>query len=70
MENNTNQKAKKRDVNIELLRKLEEELVIANFVPEIISIKADTTKKDYKYICKNTFSVEIDVYGKKYHKTY
>lgn len=56
--------------NIELLRKLEEELVIANFVPEIISIKADTTKKDYKYICKNTFSVEIDVYGKKYHKTY
>lgn len=40
------------------------------FVPDLVSIKTDTTKKDYKYICKNGFSVKIEINNKKYEITY
>lgn len=31
------------------------------FVPEIVSVKVDTTKKDYKDLCKNGFTVTVDL---------
>lgn len=31
------------------------------FVPEIVSVKVDTTKKDYKELCKNGFTVTVDL---------
>ena len=56
--------------NLHKINKLNHELINLKFIPDIISIKADTTKKDYKYICKNHFTVEIDIYGVKYKRTY
>ena len=43
---------------------------LLTFCPEIISIKADTTKKDYKNICKDKFTVEFTVSGVTYNKRY
>lgn len=40
------------------------------FVPDIVSIKVDTTKKDYKYLCKNGFTVKIKVNKKVYECKY
>ena len=40
------------------------------FVPDLISVKTDTTKKDYKYICKNYFTVNIRINDKKYSMKY
>ena len=40
------------------------------FVPEIISIKVDTSKKDYKYICKNGFKVSIIINNKNFEFKY
>lgn len=31
------------------------------FVPDLLIVKTDTTKKDYKYICKNGFSVKVSI---------
>ena len=40
------------------------------YVPDLVSIKTDTTKKDYKYICKNRFKVNMTINGKKHSITY
>lgn len=40
------------------------------FVPDLISVKTDTAKKDYKYICKNMFSINIKINNKKYSMKY
>lgn len=40
------------------------------FVPDIISIKVDTTKKDYKYLCKYGFTVKIRINKKTYEQRY
>ena len=56
--------------NLGKLSHLQQKLIQLVFVPDIISIKTNTTKKDYKYICKNKFTVEIDVYGIKYNIRY
>lgn len=51
---------------IDIQRKIETEL----YVPELISVKVDTTKKDYKNICKNGFRVKINVNGTIYNTKY
>lgn len=40
------------------------------YVPDLISIKTDTTKKDYKQICRNGFSVEISINNNTYSIRY
>ena len=40
------------------------------FVPDLVFIKTDTTKKDYKFIAKNHFTVEIEINGKTYKTEY
>lgn len=40
------------------------------YIPDLISVKTDTTKKDYKYICKNYFTVKIKVNDKEYLMKY
>jgi hypothetical protein len=40
------------------------------FIPDLISVKTDTTKKDYKYICKNHFTVNVKINDKKYSIKY
>lgn len=40
------------------------------YVPELLSVKVDTTKKDYKEICKDGFVVCINVNGNEYKTKY
>lgn len=40
------------------------------YVPELLSVKVDTTKKDYKEICKDGFEVCINVNGNEYKTKY
>lgn len=40
------------------------------FVPDLVSIKVDTSKKDYKYICKHGFRVRIKINNKVHDITY
>ena len=40
------------------------------FVPDLVSVKCDTTKKDYKYICKNGFVLDIFINDKNYKMKY
>lgn len=40
------------------------------FVPDLISVKCDTTKKDYKYICKNGFILDISINDKNFKIKY
>lgn len=40
------------------------------FVPDLVSLKVDTSKKDYKYICKNGFKVKIKINNKTHEITY
>ena len=40
------------------------------FVPDIVSVKTDTTKKDYKSICRNYFSIKITINKKTYNIRY
>ena len=64
------QKQSNSKQNIEILRNINNKIKLLSFVPDIVSIKVNTTKKDYKIICKNLFTVEINVFGVKYKKTY
>ncbi len=58
------------ETTIRQLSALYEQLDLLMFVPDIISVKADTTKKDYKMICKNMFKVTIKIAGRVYTKKY
>lgn len=40
------------------------------YVPDLITVKTDTTKKDYKAICKNHFSVQMAINDKVYSIRY
>lgn len=64
------QKQKNSKQNIGTLSQLQQRFKLLSFVPDIISVKADTTKKEYKYICKNMFSVTFDMFGIKFERTY
>lgn len=64
------QKQNSSQDNINTLNSLNEQIKTLSFVPDIISVKADTTKKDYKYICKNMFTVTINIFGITYKKMY
>lgn len=56
--------------NISTLQQASQKLKTLSFVPDILSLKADTTKKDYKYICKNMFSIKFTMFGITYERTY
>lgn len=64
------QKQKTNKQNIGTLSQLQSQFKLLTFVPDIISVKADTTKKDYKYICKNMFTVKFTICGITYERTY
>ena len=36
------------------------------FVPDLVSVKCDTTRKDYKDICKNEFILDVSINDKSY----
>lgn len=40
------------------------------YVPDLVSVLCNTSKQDYKMICKNRFSLDIDVHGEHYHIRY
>lgn len=40
------------------------------FIPDLVSVKCDTTKKDYKKICKNRFTMNIIINNTEYKITY
>lgn len=50
--------------------KLQNQIDELLYVPDLISVRTDTTKKDYKYICKNRFVVNMTINGKKHHVRY
>lgn len=64
------QKQESNKQNIETLKNINNQIKLYTFVPDIISVKTDSTKKDYKLICKNTFSVTIEIFGITYIKKY
>lgn len=63
-------KQEKTKENVQQYNNLNSRFKLLTFCPEIISIKADTTKKDYKNICKDKFTVEFTVSGVTYNKRY
>lgn len=64
------QKQKSDKKNISTLSQLHNQLKLLTFVPDIVSVKADTTKKDYKHICKNMFTIKFTICGITYERTY
>ena len=40
------------------------------FVPDLVSVRCDTTKKDYKDICKNEFIIDVTINDKNYKMKY
>lgn len=56
--------------NSQQLHILQKELKYLTFIPDILSIKTNTTKKDYKYICKNKVKITFTLYDKTYEITY
>lgn len=64
------QKQKNSKQNVGTLSQLQQRFKLLSFVPDIISVKADTTKKEYKYICKNMFTVKFTMFGITFERTY
>lgn len=56
--------------NIKKLESLQEELDLKRYCPEIISVKCDSAKKDYKSVCKTHFVVDIKIHGVSYKREY
>lgn len=56
--------------NIKQLELLNKKLILLMFVPDIISIKSDGTKKQYKQICKDMFDVEITIGNETFFRKY
>lgn len=56
--------------NSKRISEIQNEIDEILYVPDLISIKTDTTKKDYKYICKNYFTVNVKINDKKYSMRY
>lgn len=59
----------KKDTILAVAR-LRQQLVLKQFVPDIVSVRSDLSKKYYKEICKNKFKITISVYGITYSITY
>lgn len=59
-----------KEINISKIIEIQNEINDILFVPDLIFIKTDTTKKDYKYIARNHFKVEIEVNNKVYIHEY
>lgn len=56
--------------NLKTINSIQAEIDELLFVPDLVIVKTDTTKKDYKYICKNKFSIKIRINNKTYESTY
>lgn len=56
--------------NLKTINSIQAEIDELLFVPDLVVVKTDTTKKDYKYICKNKFSIKIRINNKTYESTY
>ena len=61
------EKSKQNSAKIQEIQSMIDEYL---YVPDLISIKTDTTKKDYKQICKNGVSIEITINDKAYSVRY
>lgn len=59
-----------KEINTSKIIEIQNEINDTLFIPDLIFIKTDTTKKDYKYIARNHFKVEIEVNGKVYIHEY
>lgn len=56
--------------DIKEIQRIQNEINDALYVPDLITVKTDTTKKDYKAICKNHFSVRMEINNKVYSIRY
>lgn len=59
-----------KEINMAKVISLQNEINEILFVPDLLFIKTDTTKKDYKYIARNYFTVEIEINNKIYKTKY
>lgn len=59
-----------KEINMVKVISLQNEINEILFVPDLLFIKTDTTKKDYKYIARNYFTVEIEINNKIYKTKY
>lgn len=57
-------------INSEKIIKIQNEINEKLFVPDLITVKVDTTKKDYKHLCKNGLEIAIEVNGNIYKTKY
>ena len=56
--------------NSKAINKIQNQINELLFIPDLVSVKVDTTKKDYKYICKNGFVISININDKTYKMKY
>lgn len=56
--------------NVKEIQAVQNEINELLFVPDLVTVKTDTTKKDYKLICKNHFSISISINNKTYSIRY
>lgn len=62
----TNSSKKNSKRILEIQSKIDELL----FIPDILTVKVDTSQKDYKHLCKNGFFVNISINDKQYNIQY
>ena len=64
------QSLEKSRTNSKEIEKIQDEINEKLFVPDLVSVRCDTTKKDYKYICKNGFILDISINNKNFKIKY
>lgn len=52
------------------IKAVQDQINLLLFVPDLITVKVDTTNRDYLRICNDTFSVDITVANTEYHRQY
>lgn len=57
-------------VNVKEIIKIQNEINERLYVPDLVTVKTDTTKKDYLNICKTGFTVEMSINDKIYTVKY
>lgn len=69
-EKNELKKDKNNRTNSRRIIKIQNQINELLFVPDLISIKTDTSKKDYKELCKNGLRVRVKINNKTYDMKY
>ena len=67
--NNLKEKTKDKKWSKEI-NELQSEIDELLYVPDVLVLKVDTSRKDYKYICRNGFTINLTLNGKQFKKKY